>query len=80
MYWFEPDASIVESATCGCSRSKEISKIRKEGCCTRLEGGKEGPKNGPGRDDAAISGRQEGMYSSEMNLMSRVLLQPQLVS
>ena len=48
MYWFEPDASIVESATCGCSRSKEISKIRKEGCCTsldsKLEGGKEGPQ------------------------------------
>ena len=26
MYWFEPDASIVESVTFGCSRSKEISK------------------------------------------------------
>ena len=33
----------------------------------------------PGRDDAAISGRQEGIYSSEMNLVSRVLLQLQFV-
>ena len=42
-HWPEPDASIVESATCSCSRFERLALRGREGCYTWLEVGTEGP-------------------------------------